>query len=100
MGGDERSFLDAAGLASTLNRKKSDRLLVLDPEVGPERPPDHLGLGAPVLLRPSFERLRLVLVEVAHLPNEAAAGERFPGRSWCRLALRHGGDDSAFRCLV
>lgn len=87
-GRDEWSSLDAAGLASAL--VESDLALVLDPEIGPEGPADNLRLGASFLIRPLFERGRLVLVEVAHLPDEAAAGEGLPGSLRFRLSGRHG----------
>lgn len=67
-----------------------DLALVLDPEIGPERPADDLRLGASFPIRPLFERGRLVLVEVAHLPDEAAAGEGLAGIPWFRLSGRHG----------
>ena len=74
--------------------REEERRLILDPEIGPERPPDDLGLGAAVLLRTSFERFRFVLMQIAHLPDETAAGEGLPGSSRCRFALWHGREHS------
>ena len=72
--------------------------LVLDSEVGAERPPDNLGLGAALFLRPRFEQAGLVLVEVAHLPDEPGSGEGLPG-SFRLLALRHVRKDTGFGCI-
>jgi hypothetical protein len=44
--------------------------LVLDPQIGPERPPDDLGLGRALLLGPLIEGSRLVLMDVTHLADE------------------------------
>ena len=95
---DERSFL-GEGRSLRLWAGGGCPPLVFDPEVGPERPPDDLGLGAAFLLRPRFKQAGLVLVEVAHLPDEPGSGEGLPG-SFRLLALRHARKDTGFRCLL
>ena len=84
---------------SLASRARALHPLVLDFEVGPERPADDLGLGAAFFLRPRFKQAGLVLVEVAHLPDEPGSGEGLPG-SFRLLALRHARKDTGFGCLL
>jgi hypothetical protein len=89
-GGRREAGTNGAVSTRRVSLRRRSRSSVLDPEIGPERPADDLRLGASFPIRPPFERLRLVLVEVAHLPNEAAAGEGLPGTPRFRLSGRHG----------
>lgn len=70
-------------------RFSSRETLVLDPQVGPERPPHDLRLGTALLGGALFEGILFVLVKVGGLPGKAARGGVLLSRAWRSARLRH-----------